>query len=271
MRSLPVLAVLVALLAAPPPAKGRGLGAVEWRRPVAGAVTRGFSYGADPFRAGWHRGADFAAGPGAVVRAACGGRVVTTRAGGVGGTPRSGGGVASAGAAGSGGVRGVVVGAAGSGGGVVTLRCGLWRVTHLPLATVSVRAGATVRAGARLGTLAASPAHDGLHLGVRQASDRFGYVDPLPFLEGGGDLRGPPAAPPIGSRPHPSRRIPELPPADLFARVRVPAATPARSLAPWPAWLGLALVLFGAFGGGAGIRLRRRRARVAMPAGEAVP
>src|SRR4051812_21104169 len=85
--------------------------AAAWRRPVPGAVSRPFSFGPDRFRAGWHRGVDLSARAGAVVRATCAGRVVTARPG------------------------------------LVTLRCGRWRVTHLPLASVSVRRGASVAAG----------------------------------------------------------------------------------------------------------------------------
>src|SRR5947207_9106452 len=62
------LAAALALVAASP-APG-----ASWRRPVPGAVTRPFSYARDaPFVAGRHRGVDFAARRGSVVRAACGG------------------------------------------------------------------------------------------------------------------------------------------------------------------------------------------------------
>ncbi len=230
-RGLPAAAVVagaaviavVVLLAASPPA------AAAWRRPVAGAVSRPFAYSrATPFAAGLHRGADFAAPPGAVVRAACAGRVAF------------------------------------AGRGVVTLRCGAWRVTHLPLATLRVHAGEPVREGARLGTLAASREHAGLHLGVRRAGDRFAYVDPVPLLGHG-------ARPPVtvvGPRGDPGprggpRRAPLSAPLRApaaprpVARVRVP---PARSPAPWPVWIGLALVLSGAIGGGTRVRARKRRA-----------
>ena len=63
-------------------------------------------------RRGRHRGIDLAAAPGTPVRAACTGPV------------------AFAGR----------IGAAG----IVTLRCGPWRVTHMPLATIAVRGGAVV-------------------------------------------------------------------------------------------------------------------------------
>ena len=113
--------------------------------PVAGDVTRDFDPGR-PFEAGHHRGVDLAAAPGTPVRAACGGRV------------------AFAGRIGT--------------SGVVTVVCGPWRVTHMPLADVAVRAG-TVSRGATIGTVAASSDHAGLHLGVRRDGTRFGYVDPL--------------------------------------------------------------------------------------------
>src|SRR5687768_4845019 len=50
--------------------------AEPWVAPVQGGVTRPFAVGANPFAGGQHRGADFAAAPGAAVRAACGGPVV---------------------------------------------------------------------------------------------------------------------------------------------------------------------------------------------------
>ena len=71
-------------------------------------MLRAFAYGPDPFRRGWHRGVDLAGAPGTAVRAACSGTVVTARA---------------------------VAGAEG----VVTLLCGRWRVTHLPLIAIDVR------------------------------------------------------------------------------------------------------------------------------------
>src|SRR5215212_6707735 len=107
---------------APPPPP------ILWRAPVPGRVVRAFSYGAEVFARGWHRGADLRAAPGATVHAACGGVVVTALAG-----------------------------------RVVTLRCGPWRVTHLPLARVAVRAGQHVAPGTPLGTLGVSFAHRGLH------------------------------------------------------------------------------------------------------------
>jgi hypothetical protein len=210
-----------------------------WHRPVPGAVARPFTYSPEaPFQAGRHRGVDLASPPGAPVRAACTGDVATALPG------------------------------------LVTLRCGPWRVTHLPLASVSVRARAAVRAGEVVGRLGADPAHTGLHVGVRRAGDAFAYVDPLPFL------RGTPARPPVAAAPRrgvpregprPPSPVAAAPPvsaplrAPPDARVRVLAPARARDLAPWPAWAGLALVLAGAAGGGVRIGLRRRRAAAGAP------
>jgi peptidase M23-like protein len=234
---------------------------------VSGVVLRPFSYGADPFAGGWHRGVDLRAAPGNPVRAACGGRVVTALAG-----------------------------------AVVTLRCGLWRVTHLPMAGVAVYVGQRVAAGARIGTLGTGRGHRGLHLGVRRADDPFGYVDPLAFLRAARPPAVPPpvAAPPrrappptvvsaprllrplrTPARSRPLARAPRLirplgTPArarpfgrapHLVRPLRTPSAAqpvgvrvpPAGEPAPWPVWVGLALVLFGACGGGVRWRLRARR------------
>ena len=197
--------------------------------PVTGPVSRDFDPGR-PFEAGRHRGVDFAAAPGTPVRAACTGRVVFARR----------------------------IGSDG----IVTLSCGAWRVTHMPLATITARG--SVKRGTPIGTAAASPQHAGLHLGVRRAGTRSDYADPLRFMADPGSPvplgrapRGraptrPFARPPSGPRVVPQPRL-----------VRPP---PARSvpLAPWPAWAGLALVLAGA---GAGLSLRvRARIRTRSPA-----
>ena len=240
-----------ALLATASPASAPA-SAAEWAVPVHGWVTRGFDLGANPFEAGRHRGADFAARPGAVVRAACGGRVL-------------------------------VAGRVASSGRVVTIGCGPWRVTHLPLAAVAVRAGAIVDPGARIGSAAASRRHRGLHLGVRRDGDRFGYVDPLRFVSRG---RLPP--PPLGVIPPRGRRLPPAPvaraaaaggretaerrlgpaqPDEVDAR---PVESARRSLAPWPAWAGLALLLAGAVGARVGRRPSRRRAALPRAAAQEV-
>ena len=269
MPRLPALALvafaatlLFALLA------GRA-GAASWARPVDGGLARAFTYrDSEPFRAGRHRGVDFAARAGALVRAACAGRVA-------------------------------FAGRVARQGGVVSVRCGPWRVSHLPLRGLAVRTGAHVAVGDSLGRLAGHPAHAGLHLGVRRETSRWGYVDPARFF--GPTAPTPPVAgrpsrpgrpPRLGPAPPPAlvpepRPAPEARPAPSTARApathapalapgvpldhaRSPAAPPVAAgwpsaaapggapIAPWPAWLGLGLLLTGAVGAGA---RRRRRAR----------
>lgn len=185
--------------------------------PVTGPVAQDFDPGR-PFEAGRHRGVDFAAAAGTPVRAACGGPVAF--AGRIGGA------------------------------GIVTVRCGRWRVTHIPLATITGRG--RVASGTPIGTVAASSGHAGLHLGVRRDGMPFGYVDPLRFMAG-------PATPvplgraPRGRGPRPVGPAPPVVrPAPGLTR---PPPTASSPLAPWPAWAGLALVLAGA---GVSLRLRIR-------------
>jgi hypothetical protein len=215
------VAVLIALaLAAPAHA--------AWRPPVDGRVTRPFDYGPHPFAAGRHRGADFAAPTASRVRSVCGGRVV-------------------------------FAGTAGRNGGVVTVRCGRRRVTHLPLATLAVHAGARVDTGDALGTLAASHRHAGVHVGVRRAGDAFGYVDPLRFIR--------PTSRPAPLVPHAGPRVtsPRAP------RLTAPRAAPAyatttshRDGPPAAAWAGGVAVLVG-LAGGLKWRPRRRHVRKVAP------
>jgi murein DD-endopeptidase MepM/ murein hydrolase activator NlpD len=229
-----------------------------WLAPVPGGVTRGFDLGDNPFEGGRHRGADFAAPMGTPVRATCAGRVA-------------------------------VAGRVGTSGGVVTIRCGPWRVTELPLATIAVRRGRSVREGERIGTAASSPGHAGLHLGVRGATARFGYVDPLRFLT------SPTTAPPVGPAARPRKRAarpapapaarpapamgpapaPAVRPAPAIWPVPAPAARPApppgsNPPAPWPVWAGLGLALAGAVGVAARGRPRSRRSPLPHARGEPV-
>jgi hypothetical protein len=225
--------------------------------PVPGDVARGFAYAGDPFAAGHHRGVDLAARPGERVRAACGGRVL-------------------------------FAGRAGANGRAVTIRCGRFNVTHLPLATLTTEAGATLPPGAPIGTAARARGHDGLHLGVRRATDALGYIDPAPLLHAS-QRPAPPAAPRSGpQRPAPPPPHPEplpstpgpLPRAEPLAvpHAPLPRVAPATSamrpgssppLAPWTAWAGLALLLSGAAGSRA-VSVRRRR-RAARPAPSPAP
>jgi hypothetical protein len=240
MSPAPVLAALLLAVFATP-------AAAAWRPPVDGPVTRAFAVTANPFEPGQHRGVDLRAAPGTPVCAPCSGRVL-------------------------------VAGRVGTSGGVVTLRCGRWRVTHLPLATITTTAGTSVARGAHLGTLARSTTHTGLHLGVRRDGRRFGYVDPLRFLAPAPTT----PLPPVGRAPRTHRDLPPPAPrtapmaAPLAAAYTAPLAAPLAArvgsgpgaLAPWPAWLGLAFLLLGAAGGG-GVRFARRRRRIAAAVPEA--
>ena len=251
----------IAALAAPPaaarerfraPAGGRerwhapAAARERWHAPVEGPVARPFRVAANPFAPGNHRGADFEAAPGTAVHAACSGRVV-------------------------------VAGRVGTSGRLVTIACGPFRATHMPLATVAVHRGARVRRGAELGTAAPSREHAGVHLGARRAGERFGYVDPLGLI--GADP--PPPFPIAGPRARPSRSRPApaaariappaariAPPATRIAPAAARVEPPARlapsppPLAPWPAWAGLATLLAGAIGTGVHIRVRTRAATV---------
>ena len=219
-----------------PAARVGGLAAAGSRR--GGAAVRVLGPAA-PFRAGAHRGADFAATAGARVRAACAGAVVT------------------------------------AGMGVVTLRCGPWRVTALPLgASPPCAQGARVRAGAALGRLGTLPGHTGLHLGVRRAGDRFAYVDPVPLLGGapappaGGAASGPAgrAAPAAGARRASRVSSPRAHRARRGSSLRARARGRARALAR----LGRARVVgVGAVGGGLRLRARVRLASLAGAAADA--
>jgi hypothetical protein len=192
---------------------GRSAG---WTPPVPGPPTRLFDLGRDPFARGQHRGVDLDAVPGAWIRSACGGRVVFA---------------------------GRVAGA-----GTVSVRCGPWRVSYAPLERIAVRAGAPVGPGRGLGRVARAPRragsedHAGLHFGVRRASERFGYVDPLRFLPAGERAPPPPVVPARLPRPAPHAR-PAPHPAPRPSR-------PSATLAPWPVWLGLALLMTGLAGAG---------------------
>jgi hypothetical protein len=192
--------------------------AAAWIPPVPGAPTRLFDLGPDPFAGGQHRGVDLDSPPGERVRSACGGRVAFA---------------------------GPVAGR-----GTVSVRCGRWRVTYAPLERIAVRAGARVGPGRALGHLAraaapvgrppgdAGVAPAGLHFGVRREAARFGYVDPLRFLA---RRRAPPPSPVVPIR---------LPRPALRPRPAGRPAPPAPGLAPWPVWVGLALLMTGLAGAG---------------------
>jgi Peptidase family M23 len=205
------LTLAIVLLLAAWPSRSVAAG---WIAPVPGPPTRLFDLGRDPFARGQHRGVDFDTAAGERVRSACGGRVVFA---------------------------GRVAGA-----GTVSVRCGRWRATYAPLERIAVRRGARVGPGRRLGRVSVAAVRPGraairagLHFGVRRESSRFGYVDPLRFLAG--PRRAPPPVVPA-----------RWPPPVARARPR-PAARPSRpspGLAPWPVWLGVALLMTGLAGAG---------------------
>jgi murein DD-endopeptidase MepM/ murein hydrolase activator NlpD len=214
--------------------------AERWLRPVPGAVTRSFSYSPRlPFRAGAHRGADFAAARGTAVRAVCAGRVLHA------------GPVARAAA-------------------VVTVGCAARRVTYLPLAALRVRVGAWVHEGAAIGALAGG--HGGaLHLGVRRAGDRFAYEDPLGLVPDRPPGVSPPQAVPRLRRP-PAGGVRARPASAPRARDAAPRLEPRAdsnptARAPWPAWAGLIAVALGIAGSGSVAlhRHERRSGRRAHP------
>ncbi len=228
-----------------------------WQLPVAGATAaRGFDPERDPFEAGRHRGLDLTGAAGSRVRAPCPGRVT-------------------------------FAGPVARQGGVVTVHCGPWLMSALPLRAVAVRGGAVVARGQRLGRLADHPGHTGLHVGVRRAGSGRSYVDPAPFF-GRGRAPLPPVAGPVRrGRPRARGPLPRLGPAPAPAPAQRqapvprgeprlaparpallgPAASrrPALPLAPWPAWAGLALVLVAAAGGAALRGASRRGEAVRTP------
>ncbi len=144
-----LLPVLLAFLAGAPPAHA-------WTWPASGPVLQHFSYDGDPYAAGQHRGVDVGGAAGEPVLAPAAGSVTFA---------------------------GTVPG----GGRTVTIRTpdGL-SVTLLHLGTITDVKGASVAEGAQVGTLGSSGASEWpkpyVHLGIRQASDAGGYLDPESFL-----------------------------------------------------------------------------------------
>jgi murein DD-endopeptidase MepM/ murein hydrolase activator NlpD len=203
-------------------------GASAWGWPLRGPVVGAFHISPRaPFARGQRRGIDVSARPGAIVRAACPGRVSFT-----GALPH----------------RGLAV----------TVRCGSLIATYLGLGRVATRTGSRLARGDAIGTLGASGR---LRLGARRASDRRGYVDPLLLLADGA-----PPLPHLGPAPRALRRpVPPTRPAPRPIAPATPpapgsAAAPRRL--PWPAYPALVLVASGLPLGGLLHRRRRRRRAV---------
>ena len=208
-------------------------GATAWRWPLRGPVVGTFHVvPRAPFARGQRRGIDVSARHGAVVRAACPGRVTFT-----GALPR----------------RGLAV----------AVRCGSLMATYLGLGRVTARTGSRVDGGEAIGMLGASGR---LRLGARRASDRRGYVDPLLLL-----ADAVPPLPHLGPAPRALRRHP-LTPSRPAPRPIAPARPPAPGSAtaprrlPWPAYPALALVASAMPLGGLLRRRRRRTHATAAPA-----
>ncbi len=207
-----------------------------WRWPLRGPVVGAFHvFPSAPFARGQRRGIDVSARPGAVVRAACPGRVSFT-----GALPR----------------RGLAV----------AVRCGSLIATYLGLGRLTTRTGSRVARGDALGALGASGR---LRLGARRASDRRGYVDPMRLL-----TDSVPPLPHLVPAPRAGRRHP-LPPTRPAPRPIAPATPPAPGSAtaprrlPWPAYPALALVASALPLGGL-LHRRRRRTHAAAAAAVAL-
>ena len=179
--------------------------------PVPGGVARGFDYAGDPFARGHHRGVDLATRPGEPVRAACGGRVT-------------------------------FAGRAGANGRAVTVRCGPWSVTHLPLRELAVHAGDRVPPRAILG------AH-------RHIEGPRGHPPRRPPRRRPAGLRRPRTAAPHSARPRATGRAPRQRPE---AR---PTTAPPSAVAVRPAAACRAVAARGA----AAVAVRPAAARRAAP------
>jgi hypothetical protein len=204
---------IVALLALrPPPAVG------AWRLPVRGPVVRSFAYSPSvPFRAGSRRGVDLAVRPFSSVRAPCSGRVTF-----------------------AGTIPSRMVG--------LSIRCGSFVATELGLASVAVRRGAVVLAGAVVGKAGEAGV---VRLGARRIGERWGYVDPLRLL-GREPVVQPPSALPLGRAPRGAPLRPLLPP-PLVGPENVDGRRfrgPRPQRAPLLLWIALALLAAGAGTGG---------------------
>jgi hypothetical protein len=208
------IAFLSALLAALLLSSGSALAAGDWTWPVRGQVITQYRNGDDPYAAGQHRGIDIAAREGTEVVAATSGTIV-------------------------------YAGVVGSSGLTISQRTADGRhvLSYLHLASVSVRAGEAVAAGAGIGAAGStgirSAEQPHLHLGVREADDRHAYLDPLRFLApppaDAPQPRPVPAPVPVAVPGLPAPALPEPLPA---AAAPVPALAPAPLSAPAPALTG---------------------------------
>ena len=146
--SVAVVAAIAALVVVP--------GAVGWSWPADGPLLRPFSFSADEYAAGQHRGIDIGAAAGDPVRAPAAGIVS-------------------------------FVGPVPAGGRALTIQTADgYAVTLLQLGSVAVTRGSSVGEGGVVGQVGDSDdaftTAPHVHLGVRVSADPNGYVDPLGLL-----------------------------------------------------------------------------------------
>ncbi len=188
-----VMAVVVGLAVVP--------AAGAWTWPVDGPVLRPFTVGADPYAGGQHRGVDVGADLGDIVRAPVAGHVSFA-----GTLPHY--------------------------GHVVTIRAGGYAVTLLHVGDLAVARDAEVIEGqpvARVGpTGELEHAAPYVHLGVRNADDDKGYVDPLTLLPAR-STAAVPEPPPAAAEPQPALAVEPVAPA---AEPEPPVAVPVEPSPP---------------------------------------
>ncbi len=188
--------LLVAAVAAQLLLPGPALADAGWSWPVHGEVITKYRNGTDPYAGGQHRGIDIAAAVGTPVAAATSGTVT-------------------------------FAGTVASSGLTVAVRTvdGRYDTSYLHLSSASVKEGARVERGARLGAVGTTGKRSAeaphLHFGVRESGSRHAYHDPLEFLP-------PPAATPAPRIP---AGAPHLVPVPLRP-VQAPARTPAKAPSP---------------------------------------
>jgi hypothetical protein len=192
-RRLPAALGLIVAAALAVPADA----AAAWVWPVSGEVITPYRNGTDPYATGQHRGIDIAAPVGTPVVAAADGDVR-------------------------------FAGTAGSSGLTISIRTGDgYDTSYLHLSSLSVRAGAHVSTGDRIGAVGTTGVRSAtaphLHFGVRAAGTRHDYRDPMALLPPPPPARAPdPPPPPPAIAPQP------VPPAPRT----VPLASPAPPTAP---------------------------------------
>lgn len=189
------IALLIALLAVTAFFALAPAARAAWVWPVSGDVITEYRNGTDPYATGQHRGIDISAPVGTPVVAAAGGDVRFS-------------------------------GTAGSSGLTIGIRTGDgYDTSYLHLSSLTVRAGAHVSAGERIGAVGTTGVRSAeaphLHFGVRDAGTRHDYHDPLAFLP-----PPPPAPAPDPPPPAPATAPQPVPPA------AAPVAAPQPQHAP---------------------------------------